>query len=167
MEWEFVIGASLASMVIIGGVLAITGPSEDRAHIWLKVVVGSVAAMPVAIVLHSVTSAVLGGEESVFFLIALIGAPAGFAIGTLGAGLALARAGRRWTGTSLVVASMGMVLFALYGIFALIITSIEGRNPPYQATVQDIVLPVSVALLAGGALSALGSLVVRRAPFGN
>jgi hypothetical protein len=58
------------------------------------VAVIATAAFPLAIVLHNVLSAFIGGEEAVSFVIALLVAPGFIAAGTLGVALTLSRDAR-------------------------------------------------------------------------
>lgn len=151
----FLLGA-MAGMVAAGLALLLASRRYPRARPWAVLAGISLAAMPLAVILHNVLSALIRGEEAISFVVAVILAPAGFAVGTLGAGVALARDGRAWeVGASLTIAGAGMALFGLYGVFALIVTSVGGANPPYQAGVEAIVLPVSLLAIVGGALSAL------------
>ncbi|MBI2323769.1 MAG: hypothetical protein HYU87_02235 [Chloroflexi bacterium] len=151
----------LLAPVLLGIVLVMVARRYPETRGWAAVAGISVALIPVAIVLHNVLSAIVGGEEGVSFVVALVVAPAGFAVGALGVGLRLARSGRAWEiGVSIAIAGAGMALFVAYMVVALVVTTIERGNPPYQATVQAIVLPVALIALVGGSLSALFCTVV-------
>ena len=146
----------LLAPVLLGIVLVLVARRYPETRRWAAVTGISIATIPVAIVLHNVLSAIAGGEEGVSFVVALVVAPAGFAVGALGVGLRLARSGRSWElGASIAIAGAGMALFVAYMVFAFVVTTIERGNPPYQAPIESIVLPVALIALVGGSLSAL------------
>ncbi len=146
----------LLAPVLLGIVLIVIARRYPETRRWALITGVSVAAIPVAIVLHNVLSAIVGGEEGVSFVVALVVAPAGFAVGALGVGLRLARSGRAWeVGVSIAIAGAGMALFVAYMVFAFVVTTIERGNPPYQASIESIVLPVVLIAVVGGSLSAL------------
>lgn len=156
MEYEVFFLGALGATVLVGVVLALAARRYPSTRRWVVVSAIGIVALPAGIVLHNVLSALIAGEEAVSFIAALVVAPAFFVVGTLGAGLAAARTGRGWeTGTSLVIAGAGMGIFVAYEIFALVVTTIEGENPPYQATIEAFVLPISLLALVGGAVSGL------------
>ena len=156
VSWSLFILAALVSMLVAGAVLLISARRHSALRPWATVVGASVAAMPLAIVLHNLVSALIGGEEAVFFVVALVVAPAAFAVGVVGAGLALTRnASDRSVGVSLLVAGGGMALFELYMIGALLVTTVLGGNPPWQGPIEAVVLPVSLLALTGGSLLGL------------
>ena len=161
MEMQRFIPAAFLGALLVALVLAIVYRRYPGARSWIHVAAASIAAMPLAVILHNVLSALIRGEEAVSFILALVVAPAAFAVGTLGAGLAIARSGRGWeVGASLLIAGAGMALFGLYGIFALVVTTVEGGNPPYQAAIESLLLPISLLTLLGGAVSALFCAIV-------
>ncbi|MGQ9677324.1 MAG: hypothetical protein ACUVX1_16800 [Chloroflexota bacterium] len=53
-----------------------------KRFLWLMVV--AVVAFPICMVLHNAVSAILGIEEPVFFVLAVIVAPLAFAVGLIG-----------------------------------------------------------------------------------
>lgn len=163
MSWPtFLIGA-LISMVASGVVLALSAPRYPAVRRWAIVVAASVAAMPLAIVVHNVASALIGGEEAVSFIVALVIAPGAFTIALVGAGLTLARSPGAWTiGVSLLVAGTGMTAFGLYTLGALVVTSLLGGDPPWQGPIEMVVLPISLLALVGGSLSALVHALIPR-----
>ncbi len=66
---------------------------------WTKTFLGiaafSAIAFPICAVLHNAVDAVFHVEEPVFFLLAVIGAPLGVAVGLLGAAIAALRGRQR------------------------------------------------------------------------
>lgn len=163
MSWSLFIPGALISMLAGGAVVALAARQHPSLRPWAIVVGASAAAMPLAIVLHNLVSVLIGGEEAVFFVVALVVAPIAFAVGILGAGLELARiAGRFGTGMSLLVAAAGMALFGLYVTGALVVTTVLDGNPPWQGPIEAVVLSVSLLALVGGSLSALLSVLIRR-----
>lgn len=60
-----------------------------KRFVWLMVV--AVVAFPVCVVLHNAISALLGIEEPVFFLLAVVVAPLAFAVGLVGVLVSLVR----------------------------------------------------------------------------
>ncbi|HKY49879.1 MAG TPA: hypothetical protein VJP45_01350 [Candidatus Limnocylindria bacterium] len=128
---------------------------------WVTTAVVGIAAFPAAIVVHNVLSAIVGGEEVVSFVIALLVAPGVMAVGTLGAARALTRHARfAPVGRSLVVAGSGLAVFALYALLVPVIRL--GADSDIPAALDAIVLPLSGAALAiGAALAALARLRLR------
>lgn len=59
--------------------------------LFVKMMGGAVAAFVVGVVLHNVVSALLGVEEPVFFLIAVVVAPAAFIVAAVGTVVILVR----------------------------------------------------------------------------
>lgn len=156
MGWGLFIGTALVAMVAVAAVLIGLARQFRSTRPWVVLAAISVAAMPVGIVLHNLVSALAGGEEAMFFVIALVGAPVGFAVGTLGSGVTLLRKeGSRRLGASLLVAGAGMASFALYGLVAAVATTLAGGNLAWQPAVEAVVLPVSSLGLVGGALAGL------------
>lgn len=154
MDFRLFAAGAIVAAVIVGLVLALASRRYPDARPWARLAAISIAALPVGVLVHNVVGALTGGEEATSFVVALVIAPAGFAIGTVGAGLAVARR-RSEVGASLLVAGAGMALLGLYAVFALVVTAIERGNPPYQASIEAVVLPVSLLALTGGALSAM------------
>lgn len=162
MDWELVIPMLLVGILAIGAVVALAAREVPAVRPWAVGAALAVVAMPVAIVLHSVLSALVGGEEAITFIIALVVAPAGITIGTLGAAFALRSDARFATvGASLALAGAGLLLFSAYTIFALVVTTLEGGNPPYQAPVESIMVPLAIAATVGGAILAVVTLAIR------
>lgn len=85
-------------LVMIGAALAVAVASfllsrrvpRGWTKTFLVVAALSALAFPVCAVLHNAVSALLDLEEPVFFLLAVIGAPLGVAVGLLGAALSAA-----------------------------------------------------------------------------
>ena len=108
-----------------------------------------------SIVLHNVLSAFIGGEKAVSFVIALLVAPGFIAAGTLGVALTLSRDARfAMVGRSMLLAGAGFAVFALYAVFALVVTAIAGGNSPFQAVIERVALGLSAAAMALGAILA-------------
>lgn len=60
-----------------------------KRFLWLMVV--AVVAFPVCAVLHNAIGAILGIEEAVFFLLAVVVSPLAFAVGVIGVLVSLVR----------------------------------------------------------------------------
>lgn len=161
--WPLVILAAVVSMIAVAMVLAVVGRSERTARPWARLAVLSAAAMPLAIVMHNVLSALIQGEEAVSFVFALVVAPVGFAVGTLGAGFALAQRGRWEVGASLSIAGGAMTIFGLCFVFVLVATSIAGDRG-YGLVLEVVIVPAVLALAAGAIASAVTVVSTRLVP---
>lgn len=161
--WHVFIPVALVSTLVIGIVIASAVRDVTAARRWVTIAVVGIAAFPVAIVVHNVLSAIMGREEAVSFVIALLVAPGFMAVGTLGAALALARDPRlAQVGRPILLGGAGVALFALYALLGPAITVISGEDKALQAVVEAVVLPLSAGALAvGAALGALARLRVR------
>lgn len=156
MLWPVFMTVVLLAIVVVGIVIATAVDQVPASRPWAAVAALAIAAVPVSIVLHNVLSAVFGGEEEVSFIIALFVAPALIAAGTLGVAVSLSRDARfARVGMSLLLAGAGLVLFAAYAVFALVVTAITGGNPPYQAFIEGIALAVSAATTVIGTVLAV------------
>lgn len=86
----------LASSLVLALALPLlarrVGPGWTR--VFLRVAAASAIAFPVGVVLHNAAEAMLRVEEPVFFVIAVIGAPAGLMIGLAGAAVSALMARR-------------------------------------------------------------------------
>ena len=120
MSWEIFIPTALVAMVGVGVTLVLAARRSPYVRPWALLAAIALAAMPVAIVMHNLVSAIFGVEEAVFFIAALVIAPVGFALGTLGSGITLVQKGSRAIGASLVLGGAGMALFGLYSLVALV-----------------------------------------------
>ena len=84
MFWFWVILPSFLVLAVALPFLARrVGPGWTRVFLWIAA--ASAIAFPVGAVLHNAADALLHVEEPVFFLLAVIGAPAGLMIGLAGA----------------------------------------------------------------------------------
>lgn len=156
MLWPVFITVVLLAIVVLGIVIAMAVRQVPASRPWAAVAALAIASFPVSIVLHNVLSAVFGGEEEVSFIIALFVAPALIAAGTLGVAVSLSRDARfARVGMSLLLAGAGFVLFAVYAVFALVVTAITGGNPPYQAFIEATALAVSAATIVIGTVLAV------------
>lgn len=155
MSWQLFIPIVLFVIVVVG-IVAVTAVREVPAtRPWATVAVLAIASFPLAIVLHNVLSAFIGGEEAVSFVIALLVAPGFIAAGTLGVALTLSRDARfAPVGRSMLLAAAGFALFALYAVFALVVTTLAGGNPPFQTVVEQVALGLSAAAMTVGAILA-------------
>ena len=155
MSWQLFSPIVLLAIVIVG-IVALTAVREVPAtRPWATVAVLAIAAFPLAIVLHNVLSAFIGGEEAVTFVIALLVAPGFIAAGTLGVALTLTRDARfAPVGRAMLLAGAGFALFALYAVFALVVTALAG--PPFQSVIEQVALGLSaVAMTVGATLAAV------------
>jgi cytochrome b subunit of formate dehydrogenase len=154
--WPLFIAVVLIAIVVVGIVIATAVNQVPATRPWAMVAALAIAAFPVSIVLHNMLSAVFGGEEAMSFIIALLIAPGLIAAGTLGVAVRLRRDARfARVGTSLAVAGAGLVLFAAYAVFALVVTAVTGGNSPYQAFIEATALALSAAAIAIGTVLAV------------
>ena len=161
LPYALIIPSVALAMLVVAIVLAIVARGTPHLRPWVTITALGVVAMPAAVVLHNVLSAIVGGEEAVSFIVALMVAPACIAVGVIGAAVVLLRE-RRELGVAVCVAAAGIGLFAAYMIFALVVTTIEGRNPPYQAPVELALLPLGTLAAIGGALLSVRALMRER-----
>ncbi len=166
MSWDLFIPLVLVSLVVLGFEIAFAirdHPAGRRAGL---VAIFGIVLFPVAIVAHNVLAALIGGEEGVSFILALLIAPAATMLGTIGFVWSLAHdATARGHTAPFAVACAGLALFVGYTLFALVVASIEGGNPPYQAATEAFVLPIaSLAIVGGVAWAALSLIRDRAAP---
>lgn len=146
--WPVFFVVAIASGLAMATLLWLLARSERGVRRWAIVVTASAVAIPAAIVLHNVLSAFIGGDEAISFVLALLVAPALLMVGAVGGGLAMMR--QPALGAPILLYAAGMALFALYSLFALIITTVTGGNPAYQGAVEAVVVPVAaLAMLAG------------------
>lgn len=153
-DWSLFIPVLAISLLLLAAILGVKARSIAAVRPWMVVTVLAALAFPLSIVLHNVLSGVTGGEEGISFVVALLVAPLGFTIGLLGGALAV-RARERELGSWLLLAGGGVALFALYMLFALVVTTIEGGNPPYQAPIESVVMPVSALAVTTGTVAAV------------
>lgn len=150
MFYLFVLGCAL----IIAAVVTLLRGDVPAARRWTALLIGSIVVGPVATLL----SGPLGLPEGVDVLVAVIVTPLGFTAGALGAGLVMVRSGlHRDLGVALLISGGSVAILAIYAAFAVVVTSILGDNPPYQATIELIVelgVATGVALGAAGAILA-------------
>jgi hypothetical protein len=161
LPYGLIILSVALAMVVVAIVLAIAARGTPRLRPWVTITALGVVAMPAAIVLHNVLSAIVGGDEGVSFIVALMVAPSCIAVGVIGAAVVLLRE-RHDLGVAVCVAAAGIGLFAAYMVFALIVTTIEGRNPDYQGLVELALLPLGTLAAIGGALLSVRALMRER-----
>jgi hypothetical protein len=163
MQWSVFIPVVLVATLAIGVEVVFAMRDHPAARRSGLVAAFGIAAFPVAIVVHNALSAFIGGEEAVSFILGILVAPAAITAGTLGVAVALRDdPASRGLFAGLASAGAGLALFAGYMVFALVVTSLSGTNPPYQAAVESVVLPVSGLAIVGGALYAGIALVSGR-----
>lgn len=156
MYWPLFIAVVLIAIVVVGVVIATAVNQVPGTRPWATVAALAIAAFPVSIVLHNVLGAVFGEEEAVSFIIALLVAPGLIAAGTVGVAVTLRRDVRfARVGTSLLISGAGLVLFAVYAVFALVVTAVTGGNPPYQAFIEATALVLSATTIAIGTVLAV------------
>lgn len=149
--WGVFIIVAVISMLAVAVELYPVARRDRAARPWAILAAASALALPAAIVVHNVASALIGGEEAVSFILALLVAPAGFAIGTLGAGVVTLRSDKT-LGARILLAGFGLAIFAGYMLFALVVTTVEGGNPPYQAILEPLALLAAAVAMAAGAI---------------
>ena len=92
MFWV-ILGSSLALAIALPVLARRAGRGWTRVFLWIAA--ASAIGFPVGVLLHNAADAVFHVEEPVFFLLAVIGAPAGLLIGLAGAAASALMARRR------------------------------------------------------------------------
>ncbi|HEY6957536.1 MAG TPA: hypothetical protein VI814_01795 [Candidatus Limnocylindria bacterium] len=153
--WLFVPVMVLATM-LVGIVATLAARVHPIIRFAATVSALSAVAMPVAIVLHNITSAWIGADDAVTFIVALLVAPAAFALGTFVLARDLEKDERRSAmARGFTIAASGVSLMVAYVVFDLVI-AMFGDVPEYVAVVEAIVLPVAALVTAvGAAMSAI------------
>lgn len=151
LPYQLIIPGVAVAMLVVASVVAIAARTTRALRPWVAFAALGVVAMPAAIVLHNVFSALIGGEEGVSFIVALFVAPVCIAVGVIGSAAVLRRE-RPELFVGVATAAAGIGLFAAYMLFALVVTTIEGRNPDYQAPIELVVLPLATLAAVLGAL---------------
>jgi hypothetical protein len=145
----FVLGCALAISVIVAFLRA----DVPEARRWTLVLIGSAIVGPLAALL----AAPLGLPDGFDALVGVLITPIGFAAGAIGAGLVMVRSGRhRDLGVALLISGGSVALLAIYAAFAVVVTTIAGGNPPYQATVELI---VEIGVATGVSLGMFGAIL--------
>jgi hypothetical protein len=144
----------LGSALVIATVVGLLRDEVPDARGWTLVLIGSVILGPLAFLI----AATLGNPDGIDLLVALVVTPVGFTAGALGAGIVMVRGGKhRDLGVALLIAGASVVLLAIYAGFAIVVTSLEGGDAPYQATIELIVelgVATGVTIGAAGAILA-------------
>ena len=142
------------SALVIAFVVALLRDDVPGARRWTLVLIGSVIFGPLA----TLIAASVGIPDGFDLLVALVVTPVGFTAGALGAGIVMVRDGtHRDLGVALLIAGASVALLAIYAGFAIVVTSLQGGEPPYQATVELIVelgVATGVTIGAAGAILA-------------
>ena len=151
MTWWLFVPVMVLATMLVGIVAALTAQAHPAVRFAATVSALSAVAMPVAIVLHDVASAWLGTDDAVTFIVALLVAPAAFALGTF----VLARdldAEQRHSAIAraFTIAASGVSLMVANVVFDLV-AGMFGELPEYAAAVEDVVLPVAALVTAIGA----------------
>jgi hypothetical protein len=149
LPWQLIIPALVLSALTVAAVLVVAARRSSATRPWLVIAALGVAAMPLAIVLHNVLSALSGGEEGVTFVVAVMVAPVCIAIGILGAGIAL-RDERRDLAVGVLIAGIGIAAFGLLSLFAFI-------DDDAAAPFQVIIVPATVAAVVGAVWSVMAT----------
>jgi hypothetical protein len=146
----FVLGCAVVLTIVV----ALLRDDVPDARRWTLVLIASVVVGPVA----SMLSGPLGLPEGIDVLIALVVTPIGFTAGALGAGLVMVRGGRhRDLGVALLISGGSVALLAIYAGFAIVVSTVAGGNPPYQAAVEllvELVVATGIGIGAAGAILA-------------
>ncbi len=152
--WALVIPALVLAAIVLAIVLVLAAREVPAVRPWLVVGALGAAAMPVAILLHNVLSALIQGEEAVSFVVALAVAPAVVAVGFVGAARALLREWRD-LGVAVALAAGGLALFAAYMVLILVVTTLAGGNPEWQGATDAIATFAATAAAVVGTLLAV------------
>lgn len=162
MVWSIVIPVMLVATLAIGVEAVLAMRTHPAARTPAYIVVAGVVAFPVAIILHNALSALIRGEEAVSFILALFVAPAAITFGTIGLALALrSDPGTRQLALGFGLCGAGLVLFVGYSVFALVMSSLVGSEPSFQATVEVLAVLLAALAMVGGALFAGLAIVAR------
>jgi hypothetical protein len=149
MFYLFVLGSAL----IIATVVALLRDDVPDARRWTLVLIGSVILGPLA----TMIAATVGIPDGIDLLVALVVTPVGFTAGALGAGIVMVRGGRhRDLGVALLIAGASVALLAIYAGFAIVVTSLEGGDAPYQAAIELI---VELGVATGVTIGAVGAIL--------
>jgi hypothetical protein len=124
------------------------------------IVVLGVVAAPIAALLHNVLSALVGGEEIVTLLLALVGAPVGIVAGTIAVALSL-RAMDHDLAVGLGIAGAGLALFPLYTLIAIAADAVIGAVP-FHGALETLFLSMCLVVTALGVAYSGIVLVARR-----
>lgn len=159
MSWNLFIPIILVSTIALGLEAVVAMRDHPAARKAGVIAAFGIAAFPVAIVVHNVLSAFIGGEEVASFILAVLVAPTAIAVGTLGVAFALLRDRRaRPLARGLLASGLGLALLAAYMLFALAVTWLAGANP-YQRAVEVAAMLASGAAIVGGVLYAGAAIV--------
>lgn len=162
MSWQvYVLGLMLASLVI-GAEAAYATREGTRGRRSALVTMFGIAALPVAIVLHNLTSAVIDGEETVSFIVGVVVAPAAITLGTSGLALALRR-DRLVLAAGFAIFATGLAVFPLFFI-ALLVSAAAGSPIETTGAVEALLLPVSLIAVTAGLIVAAFALASDDAP---
>lgn len=144
----------LATM-LAGIVAALAARAHPRTRAAATVVAGSAVAIPAFLILHEVLSGVIGDHEPMSFIVAVVVAPAAFAIGSSFEARDLSD-GRRdrllATGFLLTGAGVAAMVVDLTVAFAV---GAMGQGAPQFADIEAVIGPViGLATAAGSAMAA-------------
>ncbi|HEY6959510.1 MAG TPA: hypothetical protein VI814_11855 [Candidatus Limnocylindria bacterium] len=156
--YQLVIPSIALAALVLGGVVAIAARRVRDIRPWVVVAALGVAAMPLAIILHNVVSAWVGGDEGITFVIALLVAPLCIAVGLVGTAAVLVRQ-RHALAVPVAIGAGGIALFALYMGFLFVVTTAVGGNPDWQSYSDALVMTVATLAAIGGALWSVVAIV--------
>lgn len=161
MIWWFFVPVMVLAMMLLGIVATLAARTHRDVRAAASICALSVVVIPVALVLHNLLGAVVGDDEPVTFALALLAAPASFAVGaTLVARQLRHESADTSLSRSFTIASTGVVLMVLYIAFALVVDQLALADVALRARIESIVLPLAALVTAFGA--AMGAIAIAR-----
>lgn len=156
MIWLVFIPVMVLATVLVGIVATLAARAHPTVRLAATVTALSAVGMPVAFVLHNMVSAWIGTDDPLTFIVALLVAPMGFALGAF----LLARDLEREQPRSLMargftIAASGVSLMVAYVMFGFVVALFELR-PDQQDAVERVILPFAALVTSvGGVMSAI------------
>jgi len=153
MRWDVYIAATMLASLVVGANTLYLMAYRPRVRTYGLVTILGIVAFPVAVVLHNVISGVVNADETVSFLIGAVIAPGAITIGALGIAFTLGSADAV-VSAGFALAGLGLAIFPLYVVGALIYSAAAGPFLPQEAF-QYTLLPASLVAVTTGAMLAV------------
>jgi hypothetical protein len=150
--WLVFIPVMVLATVLVGIVATLVARAHPTVRLAATVTALSAVGMPVAIVLHNVASAWIGTDDPVTFILALLVAPMGFALGAFVlAGGVEREQPRSLMARGFTIAGSGVSLMVAYTVFTFVVALVDLR-PDYQDAIERLVLPFAALVTSVGAV---------------